>query len=65
MRLNSRQPVADFKQLVRHPYLNYEQVKAICAYIRKYGSLKGWKELRLLDEFTDEDFERLEPYFTF
>lgn len=56
---------ADFKQLVRHPYLSYEQVKAICTYIRKYGSLKSWKELRLLDEFTDKDFERLEPYFTF
>jgi predicted DNA-binding helix-hairpin-helix protein len=28
---------SDFKTLVRHPYLSYEQVKVITTHIRKYG----------------------------
>lgn len=56
---------ADFKQLIRHPYLNYEQVKAICAYRQKYGKLKSWSELRLVEAFTADDFLRLGPYFDF
>ena len=56
---------SDFKTLVRHPYLNYEQVKVITTHIRKYGSLRSWKELQLYSEFTPQDFERLTPYFVF
>lgn len=55
----------DFKGLVRHPYLNYEQVKVICNYIRKYGKINHWEELSNSDQFTEEDFKRLKPYFTF
>ena len=55
----------DFKGLVRHPYLNYEQVKVICNYIRKYGKIKSWEELSNSKLFTEEDFKRLDPYFTF
>lgn len=55
----------DFKGLVRHPYLNYEQVKVICNYIRKYGKLNKWEELSNNEHFTADDFERLTPYFTF
>lgn len=54
-----------FKQLVRHPYLNYEQVKAIFSYRQKFGDLKAWKELLLLDEFTEADYRRLHPYIEF
>ena len=54
----------DFKGLVRHPYLNYEQVKVICNYIRKYGKISSWEELSNSDLFTEEDFKRLEPYFS-
>lgn len=56
---------ATFRQLVRHPYLSYEQVKAIADHIRKYGPLKGWDDLRLYGEFTPQDFRRLQPYFCF
>lgn len=56
---------SDFKTLVRHPYLNYEQVKVITTHIRKYGSLRSWKDLQLYSEFTPQDFERLTPYFVF
>ena len=56
---------SDFKTLVRHPYLSYEQVKVITTHIRKYGSLRSWKDLQLYPEFTSQDFERLTPYFVF
>lgn len=55
----------DFKGLVRHPYLNYEQVKVICNYIRKYGKIHSWEELSNNMNFTEKDFKRLEPYFSF
>lgn len=56
---------ADFKTLVRHPYLSYEQVKVILDYIRLRGPLKSLDELRLSKEFTGKDFERLRPYVDF
>lgn len=54
-----------FKQLVRHPYLSYEQTKVIVNHIRKYGPITDWNDLRLYKEFTDDDFERLRQYFSF
>lgn len=55
----------DFKTLVRHPYLNYEQVKAIMQYRRTQGKISSWSDLSLLPAFSQTDFSRLEPYFTF
>lgn len=56
---------SDFKTLVRHPYLSYEQVKVIMTHIRKYGPLRSWRELQLYPEFTPQDIQRLTPYFVF
>lgn len=56
---------ATFKELVRHPYLSYEQTKVIVNHIMRYGPLHNWKDLRLYKEFTDKDFARLQPYITF
>jgi len=56
---------ADFKTLIRHPYLNYEQVKAIFNHRDRYGDLKSLQQLSTEDAFTIEDFKRLEPYITF
>ena len=56
---------ATFKQLVRHPYLNYEQVKEVVNSIRLHGPLRSWEDLRLSPQFTEQDFERLRPYFDF
>ena len=56
---------SDFKTLLHHPYLSYEQVKVITTHIRKYGPLRSWKDLQLYKEFTSRDFERLTPYFMF
>lgn len=56
---------ATFKQLVRHPYLSYEQVRDIVTHIRLHGSLRSWSDLNLSPHFTQKDFERLQPYFSF
>lgn len=56
---------ATFKELVRHPYLSYEQVKIIVTYRQKYGRLNGWQDLQLHDEFGEAAVARLRPYFSF
>lgn len=56
---------ADFKTLVHHPYLSYEQTKVIKNHIRQYGPIRSWRDLTLYKEFTDTDFQRLTPYFDF
>lgn len=56
---------ATFKELVRHPYLSYEQTKVIVNHIRKYGPLHSWQDLSLYGEFSESDFLRLEPYISF
>lgn len=56
---------ATFKELVHHPYLNYEQTKDIVNYIRMYGALRSWKDLQLSKNFSEKDFKRLAPYFSF
>lgn len=56
---------ATFKELVRHPYLNYEQVKVIVNRRQKYGPLRSWKELGVSPQFSERDFERLSPYVQF
>lgn len=37
---------ADFKTLVNHPYLNYNQVKAIVNHREKKGMVKNWAQLQ-------------------
>ncbi len=54
-----------FKQLVRHPYISYEQTKDIVNHIRRYGPIRSWQDLKLYKEFTEEDFRRLTPYISF
>ena len=39
---------ADFKTLVRHPYLSYEQVKRIFNQREKRGMIKNWAQLEAL-----------------
>ena len=55
----------DFKELLRHPYLSYEQVKAIFAYKRKHGPIHSIKQLQFLEEFSHTDLERLSYYLSF
>ena len=56
---------AEFRELLRHPYLNYEQVQAIVNLRRKKGDIQSIRELAMLDVFTEEDIKRLEPYLEF
>lgn len=56
---------SDFKELLRHPYLNYKQVQAIMSIRRRKGDITSIRELSILDEFTREDIHRLEPYLEF
>ena len=55
----------DFKSLIHHPYLNYEQVKTIFNHRSKYGDLKSLRQLSTEPTFTDKDLQRLEPYISF
>lgn len=56
---------ASFKELIRHPYLNYEQVKAIVNRRQKMGDLRGWKDLGNSPHFSPSDTLRLSPYVKF
>ena len=54
-----------FDSLVRHPYVNYQQARIINRLVKQKGRLQSIEELRLLDEFTPEDWKRLPPYLDF
>ena len=55
----------NFGQLLRHPYLNYEQVRAIMNYRKTYGALRDLSDLKTYTAFSDSDFLRLKPYVAF
>lgn len=54
-----------YEQLIKHPYLNSKQTRAICQLRKQKGTLSGWENLHLLDEFTDSDKQRLQAYLLF
>lgn len=54
----------DFGILLRHPYLDYDQVSQIFR-LRDAGKLDSIEDLLTLPDFTDRDIERLSPYLIF
>lgn len=56
---------ADFRTLIRHPYIDKPQTIVILNLIKRKGRLDGWSDLQLLDEFTPEDQARLRFYLSF
>lgn len=56
---------SDYGDLIRHPYLNKDQVKIVLDLSKRKKSLTSIKRLYLLEEFTSQDIERLEPYLSF
>jgi len=56
---------ADFKTLVHHPYLNYEQVKRIVNQREKRGMIKNWGQLEVLIKEDGEVHSLLERYVKF
>lgn len=61
MKINSM----TFGQLLRHPYLNFEQVKAILNHRQIYGPVRSFNDLRTYGAFCEDDFRRLAPYVDF
>lgn len=53
---------ADFKTLVSHPYLNYNQVKCIFDQREKRGMIKDWTQLKTLIEADEPVNPLLERY---
>ncbi|MDR1356268.1 MAG: helix-hairpin-helix domain-containing protein [Tannerellaceae bacterium] len=51
--------------LSKHPYISYKQARVIQQICRRKGRLESWDSLRLLEEFTEFDRERLSPYLSF
>ena len=56
---------SEFKFLLRHPYLSYEQVKSIVNFREKLGPIQNMTELLELEGFTEKDTLRLRPYLSF
>lgn len=55
----------DFKALNRHPYITYEQTKALMQLRKQYKNQLKWVNIQLLEEFSIEDLNRLKPYLSF
>lgn len=51
--------------LRKHPYINYEQARAIIQQRKQKRKLNGWEDLSNLEEFTETDKERLKYYLSF
>ncbi len=56
---------SEFKELLSHPYLDYKQVQAITNLRKRKGKVASLNELAMLEEFTTDDIERLNPYLEF
>lgn len=52
-------------ELRRHPYIDFYQARAIVEFRRERGKVEGPDQLLFLEEFTDQDLERLSPYLDF
>lgn len=61
LRVNS----ATIERLQRHPYLSFEQAKAIYELRRKKIRLESIAPLQRLDCFTEEELQRIAPYLSF
>ena len=55
----------EFKQIIAHPYIDFEQTKAIVNLRRRVGNISSMDELAMLEEFSAEDIKRLSPYLQF
>ena len=53
------------QQMMKHPYLNFYQAKAIFEHRRNKGELHSIEELSRLESFKATDIDRLRPYVEF
>lgn len=56
---------AGIERLRAHPYINFYQAKIIVEYRKKKGRIHSLAQLKLYEEFSEKDFERISPYITF
>ncbi|MDO4190986.1 MAG: helix-hairpin-helix domain-containing protein [Bacteroidales bacterium] len=56
---------ASVDRLRRHPYINYYQARAIINLRREKQHISNIFDLLPLEEFSNDDLQRLEPYFDF
>lgn len=56
---------AGVEKLQRHPYLSFEQAKAIYELRRKKVHLDSITQLKKVDCFTEQELKRLTPYLSF
>ena len=52
-------------ELRHHPYIDFYQARAIVEFRKERGKIKGPDQLSFMEEFTDRDLKRLEPYLDF
>lgn len=53
---------ASFKEMLRHPYLEYYMVKAIAEYRQKHHGIRDITELKSLPLMYDDLYRKLRPY---
>lgn len=56
---------ASLERLQRHPYLSFEQAKAIYELRRRKSRLTSMEPLQGLECFTPDELQRIEPYLSF
>ncbi len=54
-----------YDSLRRHPYLTYNQARAIIAYREQHGSYSGWADLEEIKILPDSVILKIKPYFDF
>lgn len=55
----------EFKEILAHPYIDFEQTKAIVNLRKRTGNITSTNQLAMLEEFTALDIERIAPYIEF
>lgn len=54
-----------FEELKSHPYINYNQARAIVNYRKQHGSYSSENDLLKIDLITDLDLKKIVPYLQF
>ncbi|MFT4544297.1 MAG: competence protein ComEA [Bacteroidia bacterium] len=55
---------ATLKDLVHHPYINFNQAKAIANYRKQHGPFKSVSDLQEIHLVKGETYRKIAPYFT-
>lgn len=56
---------AGLDELRSHPYMDFYKARAIIDFRRKRGSIDGMSQISMFEEFSEEDIDKLSPYFSF